>query len=86
MNDYLYFVDEFRSTAFAAANYFVDENKGTFVSISLQEISASHLTERERTDFSLSLDDVLLAFVVIDFEGDIQAYFSFVFDDVPELQ
>lgn len=76
--DYLCFIDYFKSLAFASATYFTEENAGTYVSLSIQEISASHLDERLRTLYHLSPDDILSAYVVIDFDGDIQAYFTFI--------
>lgn len=86
MDDALYFIEHLRSEAYASAFYFTEENSGTFVSLSLEQISANHLTEKERIEFDLCLDDVLLAFKVIDFDGDIQAFFAFTdWNDVPEL-
>ena len=85
MDTPLYFVNRLRSQAHTAASYFCEENKGTFIAYTEPFISASHLTERERIEYNLCLDDTLSAFLVCDYVigGDAVAYFCYVeYDEV----
>lgn len=84
MDTTLYFVNRLRSHAHTAAAYFCEENKGTFIAYTEPFISANHLTERERIEYNLCLDDALSAFLISDYvTGEVVAFFCYVeYDEV----